>query len=316
MLQRLVALDELRVDRGSQAAREQRRQIDRHVRPGDHLVDGARRAQRGGAGGDVRVAVRCARPGLHGLGAGHDGHRYVRRPDERRDLTTEAAVRPEGRDDGGVELAVGTRGGTRDEWPHPGHTERLVERRRAGERCVDRDEIGDEARQRVVVAVTELDRERVHAPATDPELGRVARTSRCLETDGDRARAGRIGGEQVQRQHDLVEHRAEALPAGRAIEGAAGRHRLMGDDADRETGDRSIDSEAQREVAAERRPGGLRGERQARGGGSSRRRPGRGAAAHDDARRARKRGRCSSQLHRVRSSTQSPTGSRRNPHDS
>ena len=91
-LDRLVAADELGVDRAGQPGGEQRREVDGHVGRGDDLVRRGERAHGVGALGERRVVAPGGRPGLERLGAGDQRDRHVGVARERGGLAAEAPV--------------------------------------------------------------------------------------------------------------------------------------------------------------------------------------------------------------------------------
>ncbi len=146
-----------------------------------------------------------------------------------------------------------------------------------------------------------------------------------LEREGERPAAVLAGGEGVERELGLAEHGAQIPAFERSLEAGPRAHGLVRRGAHDEAGSSrrlTANLEAQREVAADRDPGRLAGEHQARrvrrGVGRRGRRVDAGAggqrAEHENGSGRQHDGRGAPQS--VRPSTHSPTGSRRKPHDS
>ena len=78
--------------------------------------------------------------------------------------------------------------------------------------------------RRVPSALAQLDLERVHAGAAQLQADRLARPVVGLEREGERPAAALGGGEEVEREIGLAEHRAQVPAFERGLEAGPRAH--------------------------------------------------------------------------------------------
>ena len=317
-------LDELGPHLRAEPAVHQRAHVDGGIAAGEDLRPAERVMHRVERRGERGVAVRELGPGLERLGPGREREGHARVGD-RDGATAQTALGAQLCDDVGIRLAVGLVRGRCRHRHDPADPETLPDARRAVRPRRHGDDRGDEAGQPGPVGLAQLHLDRVHAGAAQLEACRLARCVVGLKREGERPAAVLAGGEGVERELGLAQHRAQVPAFERGLEAGPRAHGLVCRGAHDEAGGRrrlAANLEAQREVAADRDPGRLTGEHEARrvrrgvgrrgrrvdagAGGQNTEHENGGGRQHDDR----------SAPQSVRPSTHSPTGSRRKPHDS
>jgi hypothetical protein len=173
--------------------------------------------------------------------------------------------------------------------------------------------MGHEPRTRLVRRVAQLDFERVHA-GTDRVQPTGVRLLGSVEPYRDGAGSGRVRGEEGDGNLEQVERPAELVAVRALLELAEIINGRMDDEGQIEPRFCTFDSKLKVDQPADRRPRVLSDERDP-GFRTRVRRPGEREHRRREPEQNRP-DRPAPAAHRSRSSTQSPTGRRRNPHES